>query len=691
MKKRIFGIIYDFLLLTASFVIYFLFYDILEIQNYHILQVVMVVVLTALTRLYKLNILKFLYLTFTPAIILLFIILFGPNMVTPASFLGIIIGEFFFNRGLKRALGTSSSYILAILITSIIFEGFGGAFGIEFFTLENALLYLFLSFGYWIILVIFFYAPILLFSKLELKESSYHMIWELKNYLVSLFFTYNICIILSISGSYKSLLYFSPILIVFGIIFIHSFKRTVLAEEYELVIDMITSSSGLSLEETMNKISHNSRTLIDWESMYIGIVDTEEGVVRIIFDSNSGLLDGSLTTSINEGLSGKALRTKKAVISRDVSREKEYVALKDNIQSEIIIPIIMGEEVIGLISLEHIVRNAFSKKDIFLVELFGKLLGRGIKIHLSLKPLVESSRKLADYIEQLASTAEEINASAEEISSNLYEISVSAKHQLESTIEGVDMTQKAFLTSEDFVNISKKASKTGEEVVYKIKENQTKIEEAAQSMLDIQKFVKGSMEDIGNLQKASEEVGNFLNIIKEIASQTDLLSLNAAIEAARAGKEGRGFAVVAKEIGVLARQSSEASEEIASTIKGIQKQIGNSINKMKEVENRITGVGKISDITISALSDILNAFDEIFALVSTISDASSNQLNELNTVKEKLNDVNNLANNNVQATEGAATTTEELTASLEEVSAHTNEINLIGKDLKNIISKFRIK
>jgi methyl-accepting chemotaxis protein len=112
---------------------------------------------------------------------------------------------------------------------------------------------------------------------------------------------------------------------------------------------------------------------------------------------------------------------------------------------------------------------------------------------------------------------------------------------------------------------------------------------------------------------------------------------------------------------------------------------------MKEVENRITGVGKISDITVSALSDILNAFDEIFALVSTISDASSNQLTELNTVKEKLNDVNKLANNNVQATEGAATTTEELTASLEEVSAHTNEINLIGKDLKNIISKFRIK
>ncbi|HDS09080.1 MAG TPA: GAF domain-containing protein [Firmicutes bacterium] len=612
-------------------------------------------------------------------------------MVLPAGFAGILFGEILVSRGVRRAFGTSSAYILSMLITCYLYEKLGGRFGLEFLETGNILFYFFLTGVYWVILVIFFYTPVLLFSKLEKKESGYHLIWEIKNYIVSLFVTYNILVLVKITENLLSLVYFIPILFIFAAILLHAFNRTVTAEEYEIVINLMTNTSGLSLEETVDRIAKNSKMLIDWESMYIGIVDQEEELIRLIFDSNQGLLDGSYYILIAEGLSGKAVRTKKPVIAKDVSREKDYITLKENIQSEIVIPIILGDEVVGVLDLEHVVKNAFTRKDIFLVELFGKLLGRGIKVHLSLRPLVESSKKLADYIEQLASTAEQINASSEEISSNLYEISVSAKHQLDSLTEGVDMTEKAFETSLEFTKISTEATRTGEEVVFKIKDNQNKIEESAQSLLDIQKFVQGSMEDISNLQKASEEIGNFLNIIKEIANQTDLLSLNAAIEAARAGKEGRGFAVVAKEIGDLARQSSEASEEIAVTIKGIQKQIENSINKMKEVELRITGVGQISDITISALSDILSAFDEIFSLVSTISDASKNQLEELNTVKEKLNEINSLANNNVKATEGAATTTEELTASLEEVSAHTNEINLIGKQLKSIISKFRIK
>lgn len=691
MNKRIAGFAYDFILFILSIIVYFVYCSTDRFADFNVLQIILIVVSTMLSRFFKLNILKFLYLTFTPAIILFFIIIYDPAITVPASFLGVFLGEFIFNRGIKRSIGTASSYILAILVSSIIFEKLGGSFGIEAFGQENILYFLLLGLLYWVILVIFFYTPILLFSKLDLKEAGYHLGWEIKNYLISVFFTFVLCIIIKVYGDLLHVLYFLPLLILFSYIFINSFKRSVLAEEFEIVINMVTQTSGLSLEEIINSIVVNSKSLIDWDSMYMGIVDKEENSIRLIFDSNQGLLDGSKIINLDKGLSGRAVRSRKPVIVKDVSRDKDYIALKEDIQSEIVIPIILGEEVVGVLDLEHVVKNAFSKKDIFLVSLFAKLLGRGIKVHLSLKPLVESSKKLADYIEQLASTAEEINASAEEISSNLYEISMSAKNQLDSLNQGLDMTEKAYHTSDEFVNISQEATKTGEEVVSKIKENQAKIEDAAQDLLDVQKFVKGSMEDISHLSRASEDIGNFLNIIKEIANQTDLLSLNAAIEAARAGKEGRGFAVVAKEIGDLARQSSEASEEIAETIKGIQGQIDNSIKKMKEVERRTESVGKISDITITALSDILNAFDQIIGLVSNISNASTSQLEELNTVKEKLTEINSLANNNVKATEGAATTTEELTASLEEVSAHTNEINLIGKQLKNIISKFRIK
>lgn len=691
MNKKTVALIYDLVLLIIAIIVYFTYCNFDIIYDFTILHIFAILLVTMASRLFKLSILKFLYLSFTPAAILLFTVLFGPEITAPTAFVGILIGEFIYNRGLKKAFGTAASYVLSMLFASMIFKALGGEFGIEFLTHYTVHLHGVLAVAYWAILVVFFYTPVIIFSRIKIKEAAYHLVWEIKNYLISIYFTFIMLLLIRLYDNYLYLIFFVPILIIFAIIILHSFRRTVAAEEFELVINMITQTSGLSLEEIMDSVAKNSKKLIDWHSMYMGIVDKDEGLIRLIYDSNQGLLDGSKSTSIETGLSGLAVRTKKPVIAKDVTKEKDYIMLNEDVQSEIVIPVILGGEVIGVLDLEHVIKNAFSKKDIFLVELFAKLFGRGVKVHLSLKPLVDSSKKLADYIEQLAATAQEINASAEEISSNLYEISVSAKNQLTSLTESVEITEKAYHTSDDFVSISKEATRTGEEVVSQIKENQQKIEDSAQSLLDIQKFVKGSMEDINKLSKASEDVGDFLNIIKEIANQTDLLSLNAAIEAARAGKEGRGFAVVAKEIGDLARQSSEASEEIAVTIRGIQDQIDNSIKQMKEVEHRITEVGSISDITISALSDMLNAFDQIIQLVNNISSASSEQLDELNTVKEKLNEISGLANNNVKATEGAATTTEELTASLEEVSAHTNEINMIGKQLKNIISKFRIK
>lgn len=237
------------------------------------------------------------------------------------------------------------------------------------------------------------------------------------------------------------------------------------------------------------------------------------------------------------------------------------------------------------------------------------------------------------------------------------------------------------------------------------------------SMKRIQSAVLDSSEKISRLGQQSQQIGEIIQVIDDIAEQTNLLALNAAIEAARAGEHGKGFAVVADEVRKLAERSGNATKEIASLITGIQKDTTASVQAMQvgtqEVESGVEivkGTGDALEEILSVVQKSTSELEEILQAINAISESSSEAdaavenvaaITQENTAATEemaaaSSQVEESISNIASIVEQSAASAEELSASIEEVNASTEEIAssaeglyAMSKELQGLVKQFK--
>jgi len=226
--------------------------------------------------------------------------------------------------------------------------------------------------------------------------------------------------------------------------------------------------------------------------------------------------------------------------------------------------------------------------------------------------------KVGESVQITASTAHQLSASSETMAAAAQEQSAqtddvaSAVEQMSRTItENARSAQRTAEVAEQNGLIAQQGGKAVTNTIEKMK--------------DISKVVQNSATSIERLGSSSQAIGEIISVIEDIADQTNLLALNAAIEAARAGEQGRGFAVVADEVRKLAERTSDATKEIAKMIKGIQTETHEAVIVMqtgtKEVENGI----KLADEAGQSLTSIVHSSQELINMITQISAASEEQ------------------------------------------------------------------
>ena len=250
-----------------------------------------------------------------------------------------------------------------------------------------------------------------------------------------------------------------------------------------------------------------------------------------------------------------------------------------------------------------------------------------------------------------------LTASSEQTNQN-------AKNLVKFATETQDMSSTVAAAAEQAaVNVQTVAAAT-EELTMSVQEISGQVASSSERTKTASRDAKDTSVTINELKTASEEIGDVVNLISDIAEQTNLLALNATIEAARAGEAGRGFAVVASEVKSLATQTSGATAEINATVTEVQNQTGKSVNAVNDIAKIIDSLDEISTAIAAATEEQSSATVEISRNIQEASKGTAE-------VTQNIIKVNNNATETLSSAEkliGAATEMDEQTIHLKKQS-----------------------
>lgn len=307
-----------------------------------------------------------------------------------------------------------------------------------------------------------------------------------------------------------------------------------------------------------------------------------------------------------------------------------------------------------------------------------------------IKHVLQTSEHVAASAQQLTATAEQSAQATNEVALAINRVAQGNEQQVDRLAKAVTVVEEMSDGVQQVAGNAHAATAISNQTASTARAGVETVNEAMRQMKTIKETISHSAEVVSRLGERSKEIGQIVDTISGIAGQTNLLALNAAIEAARAGEQGKGFAVVADEVRKLAEQSQEAAKQIAALIQEIQGETGQAVDAMQAGTAGVELGTEVVGNTERAFKEITTLIDQAAGQVSDISAAAQQMAGASQQVVTLVQDLDKIGKNNAGQTQSVSAATEEQTASIEEIAQSSQALADQAQELRLIIGKFKV-
>jgi len=318
--------------------------------------------------------------------------------------------------------------------------------------------------------------------------------------------------------------------------------------------------------------------------------------------------------------------------------------------------------------------------------------------------------------EEQAGVETEVNELVSQISAAANQVENGAQRQAQDVASAYGIIEQLSTAVGNVVDKANIVAKVASENLGTAEIGKESIDEAISGMEAMRSTVLSSADKIQALGQKSKQIGEIIEVIDDIAEQTNLLALNAAIEAARAGEHGKGFAVVADEVRKLAERSTRATGEIAELIKGIQDETMQAVDAMEKGTSEVEAANQLTQRVGKAITEMMDSTEEVMMEIASVRSASSQMTVSQDKALESINSIAHIADENIAFTQEVTASSEqvlksvsdmirshegslsslqgilavgkEVGISVEQVSASAQQVAAMSKELDELIKSF---
>jgi methyl-accepting chemotaxis protein len=448
-------------------------------------------------------------------------------------------------------------------------------------------------------------------------------------------------------------------------------------------------ASNATLQGSFDQIERLAYRLLDWGDFRIyRVVDQ---VPTLAYRGTLGRPNRGDPPEGAEPFRAEAIRTGRVVEVKDARSDGRVRRPMPDVGSLVVHPIRFGEELLGTVEVDHPKRHSYGAKDLTALSTLGNQIATAIHIAELRRPLLGTVEQISQQVTALARVTDSLRASALAMADASQGMRAGAGELERFVSGGLRATDSLGAASRAMADQGARAADASGTAAEVAAQKRAVIGEAIDRLVGLNGFVSASADQVASLGAMTSRIKGFIGTIREIADLTNLIALNAAIEAARAGAEGRGFAVVADEVRDLAAQSLHAAGEARVLLEEIADQVAAVSSQMERGRDAVTGVEELSADAALALDAIVGTTGEAGRHARAIAATAAEQLQAVDSLSGQIQRVAAGAARTLSETEALARRATEAAAGQADLERAIRQLGEVATDLQRIARHFVVE